>query len=244
MNNATIKVLVNWKNLKNISGLYFVYLRITIDRKSKFVKIPDLQKIELKDFNSKTNGGNYIKNTHPNAFSMNKRIIDFKQKVWESIYKLTNSNKQITHSNILEYLNNKTEFITFNDFVKNYIKHPKERFELATLTKYKTFSSHLDVLNRSISFGELEPELVVNFKKFLEVDKGFLGSTIKSYFDKFKKIVTQAEREGYLDYSQTRFLFTDAKIKINKVKRTFLEVEEVIRIKNLSFSCENSVLAP
>lgn len=242
MKNTTFKVIVNHRTYKNISGLYSIYLRITINRISKYVKIPNLQKIDYKDFNSKAKGENYVKNSNPNAFIINKTIIDFKQKVSEIVYKLISSKKQLTHSNIYEFLNTKSEFLTFNDFVKNYIKHPKEKLELATLTKYKTFSSHLDAFKSSISFEELTSELVINFKKFLEVDKGFLGSTIKSYFDKFKKIVTQAEREGYLDYSQTRFLFTDAKIKINKAKRTYLEIEEVIRIKNLSFSSENSHL--
>lgn len=50
MKYATFKVLVNWKNINNKSGLYLVYLRITIDRKSKFVRIPNLQKVDLRDF--------------------------------------------------------------------------------------------------------------------------------------------------------------------------------------------------
>lgn len=158
----TFKVLVNWKNLNNKFGLYLVYLRITIDRKSKFVKIPNLQKVDLRDFNAKAKGENYIKSSHPNAFEMNKAIIDFKQKVSGIFCKLINSNRPINHYNILEFLYHKTEFLVFNSFVKNYIKHPKEKLKLATLTKYKTFSSHLDAFNRTISFGELTPELVVN----------------------------------------------------------------------------------
>lgn len=50
MKYAIFKVLVNWKNINNKSGLYLVYLRITIDRKSKFAKIPNLQKVDLRDF--------------------------------------------------------------------------------------------------------------------------------------------------------------------------------------------------
>ena len=58
---------------------------------------------------------------------------------------------------------------------------------------------------------------------------------MKSYFDKFKKIVNQAERESYLDYHQTRFLFTDAKIKVVKGDRTFLEIEDIIKWNSIKF---------
>lgn len=238
----TVTVVFNRLNYKSKSGCYPVYLRITIARKSKYLKIPLSEKIDSAHWNAKGyKNDNYIKNTHPFAFGLNNQIQAYKTKVRGIINSLGVS-RQITIDDILRHLEDKRQHLTFNMFASAYIKSPKEKLQDATLTKYRSFLKHLNAFNKNIYFADLNAKLVQEFKQYLEVDLNLLGSTIKSYFDKFKKIVTQAEREAYLDYQQTRFLFDDAKIKVNKAKRTYLEIEEVIRLANISFSEAESFL--
>ena len=236
MKTPSISVVFNYRNKKTKSGMYPIHLRITIDQRSKYVKIPTPQKISLSDWNSKNKGDAYIKNTHPFAFEINNKIRDYKQNAYEVIKRYYSLNKTITFEAIIQQISRKNQNFTFNLFVAEYIKDPKEKLEDATLTKYRTFLKHLNGFNKEIYFNDLTPELITNFKKYLEIDLNLLGSTIKSYFDKFKKIVTQAEKESYLDYHQTRFLFSDAKIKVNKAKRTYLEIAEILRLNDLTFS--------
>lgn len=88
----------------------------------------------------------------------------------------------------------------------------------------------------------MDEALIRTFKKYLEQKLGLEGSTIKSYFDKLKKVIRAAQKEHFLDISQTQFLFDDVKIKVNKPKRTFLEVEEIRRWRSLQFSPQESNL--
>ncbi len=238
----TVAVVLNYRNQKFKSGMYPIHLRITLNRKSIYLPIQIPQKIEAQDWNVKNKGENYVKNTHPFAFEINQKIIELKSKANDVIKRHYLQNKSITFDAILQQLNRNSAKLTFNEFAAEYIKNPKEKFELATITKYNTFLKHLNDFNKQIHFNDLTPELVVNFRTHLEVKLNLAGSTMKSYFDKFKKIVNQAEREGYLDYHQTRFLFTDAKIKVNEASRIFLEIEEIQRLIQLKFKKEEQHL--
>jgi integrase len=232
----SIKIVHNRLNKKNKSGMYPVHLRITLDRVTKYVLIPTPTKISMADWNKKHNGENYIKNTHPFAFEINEKIRNYKRKVNDVISRHYSQNKTITFDALLKGLNKKGESQIFNHYCKDYIDNPKEVFSAATITKYRTYLKHLNEFNPTIYFRDLTPELVSDFKTYLEVKLGLGGGTIKSYFDKFKKIITAAEREAFLDYSQTRFLFSDSKISVPKPKRLFLEATEIANIKSLKFS--------
>ncbi len=100
MKNATLKVLINWKNITNKSGLYLVYLRITIERKARFLKIPNLPKFELKDFNQNNVSEGFISTTHPLADYANENILKFKNEVSSIIYHLIENRKEVSHTNI------------------------------------------------------------------------------------------------------------------------------------------------
>lgn len=238
----SISVVFNFRNKKNKKRLYSIYLRITLNRRSKYVRIPTPLKVSEGDWNYKNNGGNYVKNTNPFAFEINNSIKEFETIAYDTIKKHLATNRRIKIESIIEGLKNKNIEVLYNTFVEDYIKHPKENFKLATITKYRTFLKHLNNFNSEIYFKDLTPELVDNFRKYLEVDLGLKGNTIKSYFDKFKKTVFLAEKEGFLDYTQTRFLFDDVKIKPVKPKRIYLEVEEIKRLAALKFSKEEDHL--
>lgn len=232
----TAIVVFNRLKYKSISGCYPVHLRITIARKSKYLKIPLSEKIDSVHWNSKGyKHDNYVKNTHPFALELNNQIQAYTIKV-RGIINSMGVARQITIDDILNHLEDKRQHLTFNLFASAYIKSPKEKLQDATLTKYRSFLKHLNAFNKNIYFADLNAKIVQEFKQYLEVDLNLLGSTMKSYFDKFKKIVTQAERESYLDYQQTRFLFDDAKIKVNKAKRIYLEIEDIRSLANINFS--------
>lgn len=229
----SISVVFNRQGDKNKSKLYSAYIRITLNRQSKYVRIKVPKKISDDQWSGKENS--WVKNSHPFAFEINNKIketLDILNRVIKRHYNL---DKPLSFPILLNSLKRKGDDRIFNDYVTQYIAHPPERLEEATLEKYRAFSKHLNDFNPSISFRDLDPSLVNNFKKHLEDKAKIQGSTIKSYFDKLKKVVAQAEKESYLDNSQTKFLFSDTKIKINKPKRVFLEIEEIKKLKNLTF---------
>ena len=164
MNLPTISVVFNYRNTKTFSGLYPIFIRITINRTSKYVLIPIPQNISKSEWNPKNNGVNYIKNSHPYAFEINEKIREFRNKAIEVVKRCYNQNKTITFESVIQQIQSKNKENTFNAFVEEYIKNPKEKFEPATITKYKSFSKHLNGFNKKIYFNDITPELVVNFK--------------------------------------------------------------------------------
>jgi site-specific recombinase XerD len=240
MNLPTISVVLNWMKLTNKTGVYPVYLRITIGRQSKYYTIPILKKIANNQW-SGTDGG-WVKNTHPYYFEINSKIREKRDIVDGLIRKYYNQNKQLTFPVIFKQLKRRDDGALFNNYIKDYIRDPPEKLEDSTWEKYQAFLKHLNAFNPNISFSEVDEPLIRNFKKYLEQKLGLEGSTIKSYFDKLKKLIRSAHKDNHLEQAQIEFLFDDIKIKVNKPKRVFLEPAEVKKWRLLTFSSAEASL--
>lgn len=240
MHLPSINVILNWMNLKNKSGLYSIYLRITIDRESKYYTIPVPQKVSYDQWNGKEDA--WVKNNHPFAFEINNKIREKKEIINALIKRHYNLNKPLPFSIIFKHLKRKDDGSLFNSYFRSYINDRPEKLEEATWQKYEGCLQHLNIFNPKISFAEIDEGLIKNFKKYMEQKLELEGSTIKSYFDKLKKVIRAAQKENYLDVSQTQFLFDDVKIKINKPKRQFLEPGEIKAWRSLQFNAAEANL--
>jgi site-specific recombinase XerD len=229
----TVKPVINRQGKKNKSGLYSIHIRITIGRQSKYIKLENAPKIALSHWNNRVSYNNYVKNTHPLAFEINNEIQTLMDKVLQVVKR--NYGTQLSFEEVLKSLKRKGDGNVFNDYVQEYIKNPAQRLDDSTLEKYKIFLMHLNNFNPKVRFNDLNSKLISDFQRYLQVDRKLSGATVKSYFDKFKVVVNQAEREMYLSIEQTRFLFTDVKIKIEKPNRIFLELNEIQNLIKLEF---------
>lgn len=232
----TVKPVINYRNKTSKSGLYSIYIRITIERESRFIKLDKAPKISKNDWNKNSRGsyGNYVKNSHPLSFEINQEIQEFLDKIMKIIKR--NYSNNLSFTELLKELKRKGDSSIFNDYVREYIKNPHQKLDDSTLEKYKFFLKHFDNFNPKVRFNDLNSKLISDFQKYLQITKSLGGATVKSYFDKFKVVIGQAEREMYLTMEQTRFLFADVKIKIEKANRVFLEINEIQKLINLIFS--------
>ncbi len=219
---------------ENKSGLYSVYIRITINRQSKYYTVSVPKKVSFEQWSSKE--GCWVKNTHPYCYEINNKIKEKKEIIDGLIRRHYNLSKPLTFPVIFKQLKRTDDNSLFNSYIRQYIDDRPEKLEASTWEKYEGFLKHLNDFNPKISFAEVDESLVRNFKKYLEQKLGLVGSTVKSYFDKLKKVIRAAQRDSYLDNSQSQFLFDDIKIKVSKPKRTFLEPEEIKRWRALTFT--------
>ena len=236
MQTPTIVPVLNWENRKNVSGKYPIHLRITLGRASKYYRVHVPEKVSKDQWHGKD--GRWVKDNHTFAFEINDKIREIKNKIDDVIKRFYLYNKQITFQDIFQHLKKKGDDKIFNDFVSEYIRMKPEKLEVVTWEKYTTFLNHLNEFNPKIPFVNLTPSLVRSFKNYLEDEKGFTGSTMKVYFDKFKKVVSYAEKENYIQDNQTKYLFDDIAIKVNKAKRIYLEIEEIKKLKAIKFDKE------
>ena len=81
MNKISISVQLNRNNYLSVVDKYSIYLRITINRISKFVLVPTPCKISRSEWNEKHNAINFVKATNIYAFEINGQIREYLNKV-------------------------------------------------------------------------------------------------------------------------------------------------------------------
>ena len=89
-----VAVVLNWRNHDNKSGLFSVYLRITIDRVSRYFKIPIPKKITIDQWSGSDDC--WVKPNHPFSFEINHKILEKKNIVYDLIKRSYNYNKRVT----------------------------------------------------------------------------------------------------------------------------------------------------
>lgn len=235
-----ISVVLNWRNEQNVKGMYSVYLRITINRISKYYKIETPQKVRPDEWANHEDF--WVKNTHPFAFEINSKIQEKKAIIQELIKRGYNFKKTVTFESIFSHLRQKGDRNSFYVFMQNYIKNPPEKLEPNTIKKYSTALTHLKGFRKELFFCDIDNGLIRDFSRFMQVDLKLGGAAARKYMEAFKKVIRHARRENYIDPSQMEFLFDGVKIRVPKAKRTFLDIQEVKKWKAVKFSAEKEYL--
>jgi integrase len=238
---VTVEPLLNYRNNINKSGLYPIHLRVTINRVQRYYQIKVPQKVSPAQWTGKSDS--WIKNTHPYAFEINNKIIEKKAIVTDLIRRCYNLNKPVTFYAIDRELNRKGDRTVFNDYVRNYIDNPPETVKLDDITweKYEAFLGHLNNFQPKILMSEIDGTFVARFKNYLSNLKGRKGkmdpATVKSYFDKFKVVITHAAKKDHLlDIREVEAYFEEVKISVPKKKEgQHLEIEELQSLRKLRF---------
>jgi integrase len=238
----TVDALINYRNKKNKSGLYPIHLRVTINCEQRYYPIKVPQKIALSQWTGKNES--WVKNTHPYAFEINNKIIEKKTIVTDLIRRFYTLNKPLTFYHLERELIRKGDRRVFNDYVRNYIDRPPEyvRLDDVTWEKYEAFLRHLNNFQPRILISEIDGSFVARFKNYLSGLKGRNGkmdpATIKSYFDKFKVVLTYAaKKEHLLDIREVENYFEEVKISVPRKKEgQHLEIEELQQLRKLRFS--------
>lgn len=232
MNLPQIAVVFNWRNETNKSGLYSIHLRITLDRDSRYFKIPLPQKVSKVQWTGKEDS--WVKG-HPFAFEINNKIIEKKTILNDLIKRNYNFNKPLSFKTIFRHLERKGNSNSFYDYMKDFIANPPEKLEENTIKKYNTCLAHLQEFRSDLLFSEIDNILLRDFHRFMQVEKNLQGSSCKKYMESLKRVIKCARKDNYLDPSQMEFLFDEVRIKVNQAKRTFLDVDEIKKWKEATF---------
>lgn len=236
----TISVVLNWRNQKNTRGLYSVYLRITIDRNSKYLKIP----VPLKITRSQWSGANdnWVKSNHPFAFEINSKILEKKNVAIELVKRSYMFNKALSFENFFSVMKRKGDQHSFYDFMQRYIDRPPEKLAVNTIKKYRTTLTHLKKHRSHLPFAGIDAKMISDFHRFMQNELNLEGAACKKYMEAFKKVINYAAKENYIDANNIDALFTDIKIRVPKAKRVFLEPREVKAWRQVYFTKDQAEL--
>jgi site-specific recombinase XerD len=245
----TVTPVINWRNEERKKGVYPIHLRVYIygePRRYYPIKVP--LKVSLEQWTGREAA--WVSNTHPYAFEINNRICEMRSKIVELTKRFYNQGKPVTFYAIERELLRKGDRSLLNDYFRNYIDHPPENVQLDPVTweKYEAFLMHLNHFNTKIRFSDIDDTMIARIKKYLSEQKGRKGkleaSTIKSYFDKFKVVLTHAAKKDHLlDVQAIEQALEEITITIPKKKEgQHLEIEEIQALRKLEFTRKDQSL--
>lgn len=234
----SIKPIFNRLKIKNKKGFYPVHLRITICRKTNYINTKI--KVEREFWLGKQD--KWIKESHPESFELNGQLQNKLSDINKYVQRLMLNNQDVTFELINKRYNLKVNNNnTFNDFANNYILSIKD-LDPNTIKVYKAFQKHLNSYKPKVLFSELNENFLQGFKYYLQNTKGIKGAATKKYFDKLRVICADAVKKEIIEVNNNPFFKTDIKISVEKADRTYLEINEILALKNLVFKKDDVYL--
>lgn len=180
---------------KNKSGLYSIYLRLTINRSPKYFNLE--RKIEEKYWSGKSN--HWIKDNHPFANKINSYLSSRRTAMERFIIDYQFNNNALPRIQlVIDFWENYLGIESFNDFAQTYVDDVNNFNTENTRKKYRTFIKHINKFNSKISFNELNEYLFQDFAKWMAVELNLRGRTVEKYFDPFRKICAYAVKKQFI----------------------------------------------
>lgn len=233
----SVKYLHNWKKEKNRKNEFYIQVRITLERVSRYFAIEELPKIPTKYWSGKEN--RWVKDTYPQGSTINSFLIKKLNQLDEFLLEARMNHGTITFDLIKTEFFRKGAVKTLNEFFKEYIENTK--FDAArTKQAYSTSLQKIDEFNPSIPINSLSEKLINDFINWEKNTNNLKDVTIDKHLGHVKTIIKELIKVGLLNKNpieHSRF-----KLKPEKADRTALTKEEVKALQKVKFTQENSHL--
>ncbi|MEX0771330.1 MAG: phage integrase SAM-like domain and Arm DNA-binding domain-containing protein, partial [Balneolaceae bacterium] len=178
------------KNRQKQNGEYTIYLRITNNRKHKYVSTG--LSVKKKYWNPKAEPGRWIRRSHDNYKTLNEAL-ELKVKEARRIQTELSRNGHESAKAIRERINNtqKADFFELGEQLLGELEANKKYYASKTLKvvlkKFETFEGERSLPLKRIDGGYLE-----SFEQFLKTEYGNSDSTINKNFEPIRKIIQRA----------------------------------------------------
>lgn len=226
---ATIKIIQRTKALSN--GLFPIFLRITKDRKSKFISL---------NLSCETSQWNETKSefrkSYPNFKQLNHSLIEIKNRAEKIVTDTVSHGEDITLEEFEElFFNFKNDKkISVNDFWNNHIEDLNKTGRTGNARFFKdskqSFMKFLD--DKTIYFKDITPLLLDKYEIFLR-ERGNMDSSIAVKMRSIRALYNDAIKKEYAKKENYPF----DKYKLSKLKgstnKRALSIENVHKIKEL-----------
>jgi len=230
---ASIKAILRKTNKPRKDGKWPLAIRVTKDRKSKFIWLK--QYVDEKDWDNR-NGT--VKRSHPNSARLNNLIA---KKVAELNNLLLEIEDKEEGSSIVDIRNALTEKkrknITFFQLAQERLDEYKERQVFSVHDtdegRIKTFRKFLR--GKDIHFHEITIPLLKKFRTYLIANKGNSERTIANYYILIRTLFNQAIKEGIVERNYYPFGGEGISIKLGESTKIGLNEEELKILESLNY---------
>jgi integrase/recombinase XerD len=223
---ATVTLIFNERKITK-KGEVPLWLRITKDRKSKYVAIGVKIKKEHWDEDKMK-----VRKSHPNSQYMNNYIAKKISDAEGVALQLETLTRYTSPQKMKDAVMGRSSG-SFIKYWEKYIEKLEVSGTITTTNKFKTVLAKLkDFLkNRDMIFDELTVSFLSEFETFLITDYENSTNTVHSNLKTIRKLVYDAVREEILTMDKNPFL--KYKLHTKKTEKNFLTDEELLKMENL-----------
>ena len=221
----TTLAIVLKKNKPKANGEYPLYLRITKNRKSKFISLKTyLQSDQWDEAKQK------VKSKHPNSARLNHFLSQRITEAQSRILELETKDKSTTGKSIKQsIIGNRPQ--SFLKYLEDYKTSLGQNGNAGTYDKVNAVQLKLKTYLKGseLTFDEFDLEFLRNYEAYLRNNLGNSVNTVHSNLKIFRKLFNDAEREGIVEIQNNPF--KAYKLSWKKVEKTFLTEDELKEIE-------------
>lgn len=191
----TVELLL-WHHEENASKESPIYIKITINRQTRYISTGHYVLAKLWDPKAKM-----VKESHPDASIWNPDITNRRQMIMRAIVERHLRNEAVTASQIKQMFAGGRSLNNFFDFTTLFISEMKHKRQQSTLENYRKHTKKLELFHGSheLTFEEINHDYLTRYESYLResVKENYINALWKTY----KTIFNQAIKRGIVrDY--------------------------------------------
>jgi integrase/recombinase XerD len=223
---ATIKILLR-TDKKNKSNEAPLWIRITKNRKSRYVSLG--KSIKIEDWDEQNNT---VRKSHPNSVRLNKFIARKVADAHDTALDLETEDKYVRPIKIKEDILG-ISALDFFAYAKRYSAELESKGSYGTLGKADSVVKKIEKYlgRRTLSMDEITIHWLKNYETHLRGTLNNSTNTIHTNFKVIRRLINAAIREELFPYEKNPFL--RYQLKWEKTTKEFLEEEELTRLIEL-----------
>ncbi|OJW81526.1 MAG: hypothetical protein BGO69_09070 [Bacteroidetes bacterium 46-16] len=231
---ASVKAFPRF-NKTNLEGKTPVYLRVTKNRKSKYIAL-DVSVLS-EDWN-KTIGK--VKSTAHNASQINAYISSKVAEAERIALELETKSISVTSYDIKHKILGRAP-ADFFEYVKNRKDMMDQEYTIGTLRRYKCVVNKLRSFYKrdTLYFDDINVTLIRDFQQYLLTDCKNHVNTANANLKAIRKLLVDAVAEGLLPFEKNPF--NKIKLKGQPTQRTFLLDDELLKIEQLTLPVDSQL---
>lgn len=220
---SSIKIIL-WKHRKKKDGSFPLRLRITHNRKTRYIFIG--HHIQEKDWDEVKST---VKKSHPNSTRLNNLIIQKLAEANQTLIDLETEKKAISSKSIKDEIVVPLTQTTFNQVAQSYLDELERTSKLKRLSSDKTRVNHFNTFanNDDLTFQHIDESFLKRFSLHLKTKKKVSERSIINNLIVIRTLFNRAIKLGIVDAKYYPFGKGKIQLKFPETEKVGLNIEEI-----------------
>lgn len=226
---ASIKIIL-WKHDKKKDGTFPIALRITQNRKTRYIFTGKY--LFEKDWDA---SASKVKKSYPNATRLNNFLLSKLQEAHRTLLELETEDKTITSKQVKKEITNPISITSFNEVAQVYLNELEENKKLTRLSSDRARVNHFIDFAKSdnLSFREIDEAFLRKYMTFLKTKRNNSQRSIINALIVVRTIYNRAIKMGVIDRKFYPFGKDKIRIKFPETEKVGLSIEEMESLESL-----------